>query len=358
MCRHVCTLGVVSGKESDTPRGKGLILFKALKGYTDYTPDFVDTLYRCCLCGMCQTWCKALCTPPAAVLAARADIVAQGIEPDGVRQIKDNLLSTGNPFGLPAQDRFKAVESSGLFSNRADVLYYVGCDTAYRRPAIAQAMIKILRAARANFTLLRDERSTGKPLTLLGYRDDARAMAQTLVGQIRATQCKTIVTTCPSAYDALVTDYPAMGLDLSGIEVLHAAQYLDRLVQQNGIAPRQAVASKATLLDGTYLGRTHKIFDPPRHVLQRVPGLTLVEMGWTRELAYACGEPGGVFQLLHPDLSKGLCERMLGEAERSGADLLVTTCPATQVAVQEANGTKLAVRDLVEVVADSLGSAK
>ena len=218
MCRHVCTLGCVTGKESDTPRGKGLILFKTLKGYSNYSPDLIDTLYRCCLCGMCQTWCKASCTPPAAILAARADIVAQGSEPASVRQIKDKLLTTGNPFGLPAADRFKAFESPELFSPKADVVYYVGCETAYHRPTIAKSMIKILKAAKAKFTLLRDERSTGKPLTLLGYRDDARAMAQSLAAQIRASGCKTIVTTCPSSLDALLTDFPAMGIDLSGIE--------------------------------------------------------------------------------------------------------------------------------------------
>lgn len=355
MCRHVCTLGVVSGKESDTPRGKGLILFKTLKGYIQYNPELIDTLYRCCLCGMCQTWCKAQCTLPAAVLAARADIVAQGNEPDSVRQIKDDLLRTGNPFGLPAEDRFKAIAAAGSFTPQAEVLYYVGCDTAYHRPNIALAMLKILQAGQADFTLLGDERSTGKPLTLLGYREESRAMAQTLLAQIRATRCRTIVTGCPSAFDAFITDYPAMGLDLSGIEVLHAAQYVDRLLQENRLAIRQPIPSKATILDGTYLGRTHGIIEQPRRVLQGIPGLTMCEMGWTRELAYACGEPGGVFRLLHPDLSKALSERVLAEALHSGADLLVTTCPATLIALQEARCSGPVVRDLVEVVAAALG---
>ena len=103
------------------------------------------------------------------------------------------------------------------------------------------------------------------------------------------------------------------------------------------------------------LGGTHKIIDQPRRVLQAVPGVELREMGWTRELAYACGEPGGVFRLLYPELSKGLCERVLGEAKYSGAELLVTTCPATQIAIQETNPAGIAVRDLVEVVADAIG---
>ena len=354
MCRHVCTLGVVTGRESDTPRGKGLILFKTLKGHVDYSEDLVDTLYRCCLCGLCQTWCQAGCTPPAAVLAARADIASQGKEPAGVRQIKDNLLRTGNPFGLPAEDRFQAIDAPDLLRRRADVLYYVGCDTAYQRPEIAKAMVRLLRQAGVDFSLLPGERSTGKPLWLLGYRKEARAMAAELVAAIRATGCRLLVTACPSAFDAFTSDYPAMGLDLSGIEVLHASQYLDRLLQENRLALRRAPASSATLLDSTYLGRTHGIFEEPRRVLNRIPGLALREMGWSRELAYACGEPGGIFRMLHPELSEKLSRRVLAEAATAGTEVLVTECPASQIALQEATPAGMVVRDLVEVVADAL----
>lgn len=354
MCRHVCTLGVVSGKESDTPRGKGLILFKVLHGYEDYTPELVDTLYRCCLCGMCEAWCKAKFTPPAAVLASRADIVAQDKAPAAVRQIRDNLLQTGNPFGLPAKERFQAIDTAGLVRDQAEVVYYAGCDTAYQRPEIATAMLKILRYAQADATMLRDERSTGKPLWLLGYRDDARAMAEDLVRKIRSTGCRTLVTACPSSYDAFKTDYPAMGLDLDGIEVLHAAEYLDRLVDQGRLklpAPRGA---SATLLDNTYLGRYHGIFDAPRRVLAKLFAEGLREMGWTREFAHSCGEPGGVFRLLHPKESVDLARRVLAEAASTGADVLVTTCPVTKTTLLEAKGETAEIRDLVELAAAAL----
>jgi Fe-S oxidoreductase len=354
MCRHVCTAGVVSGKESDTPRGRGLILFKALKGHIDYGADTIETLYRCCLCGLCQTWCQAGCTPPDAVLAARADVVAQGKEPEKVRQIKAHLLATGNPFGLPAEARFQALPASELFRPQAEVLYYVGCDTAYLRPEIAQALIRILQAARADFSVLRAERSTGKPLWLLGYRTEARAMAEALVEQIRATQCRILVTGCPSAFHAFMHDYPAMGLDLGGIEVLHAAQYLDRLCQENRLTPRGASVSSATVLDGTYLGRTHAIFDEPRRVLERLPGLAVREMAWSRELAYAAGEPGGIFRLLQPGLSKQMAARVLAEAAATRAEVLVTTCPATKTALAEAQLATPAVLDLAELVAQAL----
>ncbi len=354
MCRHVCTAGVVSGRESDIPRGKGLILYKILSDRAEYAPDLVDALYRCCMCGLCETWCKASCHPPDFILAARADIVTQGKEPATVRQVKDRLLQTGNPFGLPAEDRFQQFSSPDLFRPQADVVYYMGCDTAYHQPQIASAFLKLLGAAHADFTLLRNERSTGKPLSLLGYRDEARAMAAQLAAEIQAARPKLLVTACPSAYDAFTADYPAMGIDLGGIEILHAVQYIDRLIEQGTIVPRKQVDAAVTLLDGTYLGRKHSVYDPPRRILGRVPGLTLREMPWTHSLAYSCGEPGGVFHLLHPELSHRMAARVLQEAATTGADALITTCPATLTLLQHANCTNLFVRDIVEVVADSV----
>ncbi|HPA18453.1 MAG TPA: (Fe-S)-binding protein [Verrucomicrobiae bacterium] len=354
MCRHVCTVGIVSGRESDTPRGRGLILSKIQKGYIAYDEDLVETVYRCCLCGMCETWCKAGCTPPTAALAARADIVAKGMAPERVRRIRENLVGTGNPFGLPPRDRFKAIAGGNGLPERADVLYYVGCDAAYRQPEVAGAFIKILRAAGIEFSLLADERSTGKALSILGYRDDARAAAESLVKKIRASACKVLVTTCPSSYDAFKSDYPAMGLDLSGIEILHASQYLDRLLSEKRIAPRRHLAAGATLLDGTYLGRHHGIFEEPRRVLATVLGSEHSEMIWSREMAHAAGEAGGVFQLLHPELSLGLAARVLDQAAQAGASVLAVTCPATKAALLAADRDGMQVRDIVELVADGL----
>ncbi len=350
MCRHVCTVGVVSGKESDIPRGKALILFKTLKGHIDWSADTIETLYRCCLCGLCETWCVGKYTPRAAVLAARADIVAEGKEPEQVRQIKDNLLLTGNPFGLPAEERVQALEREAPFRPQAEVVYYVGCDTAYRQPRIARAMLGLFERAKADVTLLRNEHSTGKPLTLLGYQEEARVMAADLAEQIRAARPKVLVTTCPSSLDAFRTDFPAMGIDLSGIEVLHATQWIDRMMAEGRLAPRQHASGVITFLDGTYLGRTHGVYDEPRRILGHIPGLTLREMTWSRNLAYSCGEPGGIFQQVQPELSRRLAARVLDEAMTTGADTLVTACPATLSILEEANQTDLVVKDIVEMV--------
>jgi Fe-S oxidoreductase len=128
-----------------------------------------------------------------------------------------------------------------------------------------------------------------------------------------------------------------MGLDLGGIEVLHTTQYLDRLFRENRFELRRPPLSSASLLDGTYLGRTHAVHDEPRRVLQRVPGLDVREMVWSRELAYTAGESGGVFRVFQPGLSRQMAGRVMAEASQTGAEALITTCPATKAALAEAD---------------------
>ena len=356
MCRHVCTMGLATGWESDTPRGRALMLFKVLRGFEKYNADLVQSIYRSALSGMCESWCKGGYKPTEAVLAARKDIVEQGIEPEGARRIKENILETGNPFGLPAGERFKAIEiPGGVNSERtAEVLYYAGCATAYLRPEIASAFLRILSRCGVDFTMLDDEISSGKPLTVLGYGDEAKQLAEKLAAKIKATGCRAIVTTCPSSFDALKNDYPSMGIDLDGIEVLHASEYLNRLVSEGKLMPRKSLDRTVAVLDSDRLGRFNGLYDVPRNLLKAIPGVKLVEMSWTRDLAHSCAETGGVLRQIYPELIPPLAERILAEAGSSGARVLATSCPVTKHSLLEAVKGEIEIRDIVELVAEAI----
>lgn len=356
MCRHVCTMGLATGWESDTPRGRALVLFKVLRKHAEYNDDLVASIYRCCLCGMCQAWCKGDYTPPEAILAAHRDIVEAGLEPETARQIKENVLKTGNPFGLPAEDRFKEIElpENTGDSQTVEVLYYVGCDTAWHRPEIANAFLRVLRHAEIPVRLLDDEESTGKPLTVLGYADEAKRTAESLSAKIKSTGCRIVVTTCPSSFDALKNDYPAMEVDLNGIEVLHASQYLDRLLTEGKRIPQKQLDQAVAVLDSDRLGRSNGIFDEPRRLVQAIPGAILKEMAWTRDLAHSCAETGGVIALLDPQLVPPLAKRILEEAHSTGVQLLATSCPVTKQALLEIGDETIEIRDVVELLADSI----
>jgi Fe-S oxidoreductase len=350
MCRHVCTLGVVSGWESDIPRGKGLVLFTVAKGRSEYTPDLVETVYRCCQCGMCRAWCKGGYKMPETILLARQDIVEAGREPAAARRIRSHILDTGNPFGLPRDRRFASVAPQH-FKDKAGVVYFAGCDTAYHQPEIVAAFVSVLARGGVDFTLLRDETSAGKPLTVLGYVDDARRVAEALAARIAATGCRLLITACPSSYDALKNDYAGL---LDGIEVLHATEYIARLVEEGRLAPLRTVERCVTPQDSDLLCRYNGRDEALRSVLKAIPGVQVEEMAWSRTYAHSCGEAGGIFPLLYPELSRLMAQRMLDEAGRTRATTIATACPVTKRVLQAANQTKLEIRDAVELFAESL----
>ena len=110
-CRHVCTLGV-ERRESDTPRGKGLILFKVLTVMRTTRRNW-STLYRCCLCGMRgvvqgQFRRRPRCSP-------RGRYQAQNSWRPSARFAIN--APDRNPFGLPAK-RFQAIDTAGLSAIR------------------------------------------------------------------------------------------------------------------------------------------------------------------------------------------------------------------------------------------------
>ncbi|MEN6606268.1 MAG: (Fe-S)-binding protein [Bryobacteraceae bacterium] len=351
MCRHVCTLGVTTGNESDTPRGKGLILSRILQQYTGWNADLVESMYRCCLCGMCHAWCVGGYDMPSAVLAARRDIVEKGLEPAAARQMRSNIEKTGNPFGLPAGDRFARVTCPRPPKKDASVVYYVGCDTAYHQPEIANAFIAVLQRAGVDFKLLPEETSTGKPLTVLGYADAARQIAEKLAESIRKTGCTVLVTTCPASYDAFLKDYSGL---LDGIEILHATEYAARLIKEGRLKPSKAYPAAITPHDSDFLGRYNGIYDPIRGILQSIQGVEVREMSWTRDKAHSCGESAGVFSTLHPELGLMLAARLVDEAKHTGACVLATTCPVTKRTLAAAKPDGIEVRDVIEILAETL----
>ena len=162
------------------------------------------------------------------------------------------------------------------------------------------------------------------------------------------------MTTCPSSYDAFKNDYAELGAGLDDIEILHASEYLDRLVKVGKVMPKMACNQPIAIQDSDYLCRFGGIYLQPRDLLQGIPGVDLKELSWDGDKAHSSGEAGGVHSALNPKLSVQLAERVLEEATSSGAAVLATMCPATKRTLLAENGSGIEIRDLVELVADSL----
>lgn len=351
MCRHICPVGVATCRESDTPRGKALMLSRILNGSAKFDEDIVDAIYRDALDGTAHVWCKGNFTPHLAALAARQDIVSLGIEPPAVRNIAKSIEQHGNPLGRDRSQRFAEIDTSDLFNKQAEVLYFAGCDACYLQPEIPNAFISIMRNAGLDFTMLADESSSGKPLLLLGYQSQPRLIAQEIAAKIRATGCRKLIVASPSDYDAFRNDYPAMGIDLEDVEILQTSQYLARLLSEGGIKLNASIEAPATFLDSDMLCRHNGISSEPRQLLAKIFGDNLREMRQTKELACSCGEAGGLMRILHPAVAGKMAERIIQQAKAVGAGTIVTTCPTAKRTITETDTNRLAICDLVEIIA-------
>ena len=87
---------------------------------------------------------------------------------------------------------------------------------------------------------------------------------------------RTIVATCPHCFNTIRNEYPQFGL--SGVQVIHHTQLLDRLVADGRLVPTEHHEAVVAYHDACYLGRYNEVYDEGRRVVESVPGQSIVEM--------------------------------------------------------------------------------
>jgi len=346
MCRHVCTSGLLSNLESDFPRGRGLILYHIYKGVEEYSPDLVNSIYNCILCGCCWSNCEGGYMMPELVKSAREDIVHLGKQPEAAKEIKDSLIEKDNPYGMDRQNSF----SASMEEKKSDILYYMGPEVNYKNHEIARAAIKIFSRLKINYTILKDEPSSGKIMALLGYTADAKRKAKQVYDRIMKIRCRDIIVSDPLAYDAFKNDYKGWGFNFEGrVRVLHVSEYLALLLKE-GDLKLEKIKKKVTLVDSEYLGRFNMIFEQPRDLIKASAYANFTEMRCSRERLLATGEAAFVFKGRKFSEGKKLGEKICSMAQDIGAEEIVTLSPTAKYNLKNCPDSK--VLDIAEFVAE------
>ncbi len=324
--------------------------------------DYGLSVFRCSLCGDCEEVCPAGLPLKDMWLSLREELSRTGDAPDKIRMIRANLDGSHNVFDEDNDERGDWVDDmrkpprGGCVKDSAEVVYFTGCVGAYFPLAqkIPMAFVEILDAGGVDFTIMAgDEWCCGFPLQGSGQSAGLPAIIAHNVAAAKARGARKVVFTCPSCYQIWREAYPPE------FELVHASEMVAQLVLEDRL-PLGELPMTVTYHDPCDLGRGGRVFDEPRAIMARIPGLTLVEMEHNREHCLCCGG-GGNLEMIDPDLSAAMAKRKVEEAVATGAEAIITNCQQcvrTMMTYAKRNKVNIDVMDMSQLVAKSLEAGR
>ena len=322
MCRHLCPVQLATGKESNTPRAKGLLISMFNRGMT-MEESAAEVMYECLLCGACTDDCVTGFDPPLFIREARTQAIADGIAPAYATKLLDTLQKTGNIYGADKTE----VKLDGI-PETGDVLVWLGATARYSTPQVANALLSVLKKAGVKFAVLTNEPPSGCAMgDLTGYVEDVRQAAMKAAKTIAASGAKKLVVL--DSYDAtfFLHQYKDWGVDLP--ETVTATAFVDELIKAGKLKPKQE-ALTVSYHDGSRLARDLEEHQPARDILAAM-GCEVDEMFQNRRLARDCGS--ALFGRCFPELTHRIAAGRWEDISRTSAKVLVAACPQSTEAL-------------------------
>jgi Fe-S oxidoreductase len=230
-----------------------------------------------------------------------------------------------------------------------------GKEDVYTR--ILASAVSVLRKLGVDIGYLhQDEPCCGSPLYYAGFLDDYIDNAQKNYELFKSLGIQKVIGLIPACTSSLRNLYPhyVEGFDL---KVYHFSEVVAQELKKKGIKPKLKEKLVVTYHDPCQLSRYLDIIDEPREILNTIDGLELREPGLEQrgQWSTCCG--GGGLEAGSPELCERLGQRRAEELLETGANVIVSHCPAC--IMQLKNSVKklkadVAVMDLVEILDEAL----
>ena len=371
--------------------GGKIILALALEmGRIKPSEELRDIVFKCTECGGCAISCKFLFNlePLEIIMKLKQKLVESGYGPmPKQQQYIEAVKKVNNPYNEPHEKRTDWLPEDIKIDPDAKLLYYVGCTSSYRRKEIAIAAARILNAAGIPFKILEDDEfCCGSPILRTGDINTFKELLNKNLDVIEAKNIKTVVFSCAGCYDTFKVHYPLYRK--YNFEVKHTVEFFNELIENEQLILTKEVPLTVTYHDPCHLGRnaepfeewdgkvvnlmplisinvppkpkrcgTNGIYIPPRELLKKISGLKLVEMERIMEYSYCCGAGAGV-KSAFPEFALKTAKTRIEEAEDTGAQVLVSSCPFCSTNLQDGineGGSKLKYYDINELLIMALG---
>lgn len=366
-CNTVCP--IVDTRVTQGPFGINRSIYYSLK-WNEFNEDLRDLIYSCTTCGKCVEMCKKVSRslPLVEIVEKARELLLVekmlGPMPDQTSVLK-NMHVRGNPWGNPSHERTKWAEGLDIEfvsqDNKIDVLYFVGCASSYdaQGQKIAKNFSKILKQAGVNFGILEKEICSGHEARRMGETGLFEYLSEANMDMFEKAGIKHIVTGDPHSFYSFSNEYPDKG---NGLKVQHYTQFLNEILDKEKVILSTKLKKKVTYHDPCYLGRHSEVFEEPRKLIERIPGVTFVEIENNKQDSDCCGMGGGRMWMEPPKgliSSQAIAEKRIQQTLDTGAEILLTACPFCNITLNDTVKfleieDSLKVMDITELICISL----
>ncbi len=326
------------------------------------------TLASCLTCSLCDQRCPAEVSYTELVLKLRELAHREGVEPDcphgGALQSVMRMMAKG---GTQQQRMDWLDKDLKTEAKKGEVFYWTGCamyydaffpDFGVTTLAGTRAAVRLLNHVGVVPVVSPDERCCGHDLLWNGDRNSFESLARHNIKLVADSGAQMLVTSCAECLRTWKLDY-APYFDGQPPRIVHITEFLAQQWTELKFKTEQSAKKRpVTFQDPCRLGRHLGIYDPPRHVLDALPGVELTEMRRSGPAASCCA--GGTWSNCDRYAKQIQVDR-LREARATGAEVLVTACPKCQVHFRCAmkdpklgGDIEIEMRDVAELVADAL----
>jgi glycolate oxidase iron-sulfur subunit len=365
LCLGSCPTYVETGNENDSPRGRIYLWRAVADGRTELSDEVRRHLDLCLECRACETACPSGVQYGRIIGSYKKDVAQLGsvfpslnplqrwmlfrltpyarrmrwalaplrlmqrlglagvvrrmgrLLPASLRRMQDIVPPLAPHYGrlpelLPAEGR-----------QRARVALLVGCAADAFFPQTTLATARVLQRNGCDVWIPRGQGCCGALHYHAGLVEPAQKFAAANCAAFREKLAEV---------DAIINNAGGCGpvlkeyghlLDYNEIAPAFAAKVRDIsefLVELGPIPPQHPLKIKATYHDACGLSHAQKIRQPPRQLLQMIPGLELVPLA---ESEHCCGAAGS-YNLTQPEMSEQLGRRKAQHILDTGAQAVFT----------------------------------
>jgi glycolate oxidase iron-sulfur subunit len=359
-CLQTCPTYVLWADETDSPRGRIVLIGDALDG-AEVSSELVTHIDRCLGCMACVTACPSGVRYDRLIERTRPQLERHHQRPRGERALRRvlfetlphpgrlralaPLLAAGRRVGIdrlpgrpgtmmrvaPRAHLRRALRTRvpeltpAAGPRRGRVALLLGCVQRVFYPEAASASARVLAAEGFDVLAPRLPGCCGALELHAGEDDSAAARARAAIAAFRALGDLDYVVTAAAGCGSAMKEYgellgTAEAHEFAG-RVRDVTEVLASIPPQ---APRGPVPLRVAYHDACHLAHAQGVREPPRELLRAIPELELLEVGAEREIC--CGS-AGVYNLLQPEAAAELGVRKARHVLDTGAQAIAAGNP-------------------------------